>query len=37
MLRDKINVSEFILWLIENYPESVNMMKNDPEYQARFR
>jgi len=37
MLVDKINVTEFMCWFIENYPESVNIMRTDPDYQLRFR
>ena len=27
MLSDKIDVSAFLIWLVENYPESVNEVK----------
>ena len=37
MLRDKIDVAGFMTWLIENYPESVRVMRDEPEYQYRFR
>ena len=37
MLREKIDVTAFIVWFIENYPESVNIMKQNPEYQDRFK
>jgi len=37
MLADKIDVTAFMVWLIENYPESVRVMKENPEYQYRFR
>jgi uncharacterized protein len=37
MLRDKIDVAGFMTWLIENYPESVRVMREEPEYQYRFR
>lgn len=36
MLNEKINVSAFIIWFIENYPDSVQIMKNNPDYQYRF-
>lgn len=36
-LRDKIDVSAFYTWFIENYPESHHIMKNNPDYQFRFR
>ena len=37
MLNDKINVKDFFVWLIENYPESVKIMKENPNYQYRFK
>lgn len=37
MLSDKIDVSAFFTWFIENYPESKRIMKEDPDYQFRFK
>jgi uncharacterized protein len=37
MLQDKIDLTAFIVWLIENYPESAEIMKEDMRYQDRFR
>jgi len=37
MLSDKIDVTAFAVWFVENYPDSVKMMKQNPEYQDRFR
>ena len=37
LLADKIDVTAFYVWFIENYPESVNIMKDNPEYQYIFR
>ncbi|HET55574.1 MAG TPA: DUF354 domain-containing protein [Ignavibacteria bacterium] len=37
MLADKIDVTSFIVWFIENYPESFTIMKNNPLYQEVFR
>jgi predicted glycosyltransferase len=37
MLADKINVTKFMCWFIENYPESVSIMKADPDYQLRIK
>jgi predicted glycosyltransferase len=37
MLNDKINVSEFTTWFIENYPKSARIMKENPEYQYNFK
>jgi len=33
LLDDKVDVSTFQIWLIENYPESVRILKNNPQYQ----
>ncbi len=37
MLADKIDVAAFFVWFIENYPESAKIMKENPDYQFRFR
>lgn len=37
MLSEKINVTDFFVWLIENYPESFNIMQNNPDYQYMFK
>jgi len=37
MLAEKINVNSFLYWFIENYPESFRIMKEDPDYQKKFR
>lgn len=37
MLEDKIDVTAFLVWFIENYPESARVMKENPDYQDRFR
>lgn len=37
MLSDKIDVTALMVWFIENYPESVNIMKENPDYQLRFK
>src|ERR1035437_822765 len=36
MLSDKIDFTAFVVWFIENYPASVKIMKDNPEYQDRF-
>ncbi len=36
-LSDKIDVTAFFTWFIENYPESRKIMKEDPDYQYRFK
>ena len=37
MLKDKIDVTAFMVWFIENYPESAQIMKENPDYQYRFK
>lgn len=37
MLAEKINLSSFLTWFIENYPESLRIMKENPDYQNRFK
>jgi uncharacterized protein len=37
MLFEKIDVTAFMVWFIENYPESVKTMKENPGYQFRFK
>jgi uncharacterized protein len=37
MLSEKIDVTAFLLWFVENYPESADVMKTNPEFQNRFR
>lgn len=37
MLSDKIDVTTFLTWFIENYPESKRIMKENPDYQYNFR
>ena len=37
MLSDKIDVTAFLVWFIENYPESAKIMKENPDYQFNFR
>ncbi len=36
MLSEKIDVTAFLVWFVENYPESAKIMKKDPDYQNRF-
>jgi len=36
MLQNKIDVTAFMVWFIENYPESAQIMKKNPEYQYKF-
>lgn len=37
MLADKIDVSAFFVWFIENYPQSAKIMKENPDYQYPFK
>ena len=37
MLSEKIDYAQFLNWFIENYPESQNIMRENPEYQFRFK
>lgn len=37
MLADKIDVTAFFVWFIENYPESKKIMKENPDYQFKFK
>ena len=37
LLNDKIDVTAFLLWFIENWPESFRIMKDNPDYQLKFK
>jgi predicted glycosyltransferase len=37
MLSEKIDVSAFIIWLIENYPKSISTIRENPDYQLKFK
>lgn len=37
MLADKIDVTSFLIWFVENWPESFDILKNNPDYQNRFQ
>jgi len=37
MLNEKIDVTAFFVWFIENYPASVNIMKENSDYQYKFK
>jgi len=36
LVRDKIDVTAFMVWFIEQFPESVDLMKSHPEIQQQF-
>ena len=37
MLKDKIDVTAFFTWFIENYPQSAQIMRENPDYQYKFK
>jgi len=37
LLFDKIDVTAFMVWFIENYPQSVAIMQSNPDYQFTFK
>lgn len=37
MLNDKVDVTLFWTWLIDAYPDSIQIMKTDPNYQHNFK
>ena len=37
LLSDKIDVTAFLVWFVENYPNSNQIMKDKPNYQNRFK
>lgn len=37
LLKDKIDVTAFMTWFIDDYPESFKIMKENPEYQEKFK
>jgi predicted glycosyltransferase len=37
LLEDKIDVTAFMVWFVENYPESFREMKENPRIQERFK
>jgi uncharacterized protein len=36
MYKDKIDVTAFFIYLLENYPKSIEVIKSDPDYQYNF-
>ncbi len=37
MLEETIDVTAFLIWFVENYPESKAIMINDPSFQLSFQ
>ncbi len=36
-IKQTINLTDFMVWFIENYPQSFKLMKTDPDYQFKFK
>ena len=37
MLNDKIDVTAFLFWVVDNYPESIKEFRNNPDLQYQFK
>lgn len=37
LVNDKIDVSAFMLWFVENFPKSKSLIKNEPEFWNQFK
>jgi len=37
MLSEKIDGTAFLVWFVENYPESEKIMRENPDYQYNFK
>lgn len=37
MIEEMIDPTKMLVWIIENYPESINVLKQNPDYQFNFR
>ena len=37
LIEDSIDVTEFLVWFIENYPQNIKIIKEDPDYQLTFK
>jgi uncharacterized protein len=37
LINDKIDPTAFLIWFIESYPESLKIMKENPDYQYNFK
>jgi len=37
MLSEKIDPTAFLVWFVEHYPDSVRIMKENPDFQERFK
>jgi hypothetical protein len=36
MLQDKIDVTSFMVWLVDHYPESISILQDNPGFQLKF-
>ena len=37
LLSDKIDLTAFLVWFVEYYPQSMTIMKENPDFQSRFK
>ncbi len=37
IIKNNINLTDYMIWLIENYPKSIDILSNDPDYQFNFK
>lgn len=37
LLNDKINLTLLLIWVVENYPKSIEILKSDPNIQKKFQ
>lgn len=37
MLTENVNITAFLVWFVENYPQSKEIMKENPDYQYNFK
>jgi uncharacterized protein len=37
MLEDKVDLTEYMIWLFENYPNSAKIIENNPGFQYKFK
>lgn len=36
ILKEKIDVTAFMIWFVENYPQSISLMRENPDIQSQF-
>ena len=37
IINDKLDLTSFIIWFVENYPNSLGIIRDNPNYQYKFR